>query len=366
MPSKTLSSTKYLGVFDHPEFDDHEQIAFCREPAAGLQAIIAIHNSNRGPALGGCRMWPYKSEQEGLRDVLRLSRGMTYKSALANLDLGGGKSVIIGDPRHEKTPQLMRAMGEMVEGLGGRYIAAEDSGTSVADLKTMAQSTAHVAGIQDKEGPDGLMRSGDPSPATAYGVFVGLRAAVSHCLHTDSVKGLRVAIQGVGSVGLHLARYLHQAGAQLWVTDIYPEQIQRAVDEFQATAVAVDDVFKLDVDVLSPCALGAILNDETISQLRAKAIAGAANNQLSEPRHGQMLLDRGILYAPDYAINAGGIIDIANDRVGFERERLIKQLDGIYDTLTTIFQRSAESHTPTNIVADRLAEERFRKNDKSF
>lgn len=350
-----------MSIFNHPEFDDHEQIVFCRDPAAGLDAIIAIHNSNRGPALGGCRMWPYANEGEALTDVLRLSRGMTYKSALANLELGGGKSVILGDPRHNKTPALMRAMGRLIDSLGGRYIAAEDSGTGVPDLKLMAEVTQHVAGVSEKEGPDGQIRSGDPSPATAYGVFVGLRAAVKHSIGTEDLGGLKVAVQGIGSVGLHLGRYLHQAGAQLWVTDIYPDQVQRAVDKFQATAVGVDEIYALDVDVFAPCALGAILNDETIPQLQAKVVAGAANNQLAEPHHGQKLLDRSILYAPDYAINAGGIIDIANDRLGFDRDRLIRQLDGIHDTLTIIFQRSAETRIPTNVIADRLAEERFSK-----
>ncbi len=351
-----------MSVFSNKGFDDHEEVAFFCDPACGLRAIIAVHNTNRGPALGGCRMWPYQTDDEALLDVLRLSRGMTYKSALANLDLGGGKSVIIGNPRSDKTEALMRAMGRAIDRLGGRYIAAEDSGTGVEDLKLMGQETRHVAGILEKQTGSGGTRSGDPSPATAYGVFVGLRTAVRHRLDREELDGIKVAIQGVGSVGFRLARYLREAGAQLWVTDIYPEQVQRAVDELQATAVGPNEIFDLDVDVFAPCALGAVINDRTLPRLHAAVVAGAANNQLSEDRHGRELMERGILYAPDYVINAGGIIDVSYERgVAYDREAMIRHIEGIEDTLIEIFRRSDVEKLPTNIIADHVAEERFQR-----
>ena len=351
-----------MSVFSHRDFDDHEQVVFVSRPEVGLRAIIAVHNTNRGPSLGGCRMWPYATDEEALRDVLRLSRGMTYKSAVANLDIGGGKSVIIGNPRTDKTTALMRAMARAIDGLGGRYIAAEDSGTSVSDMKLIAEETKHVAGILDRQTADGSIRNGDPSPATAFGTFVGMRAAVRHRLGRDDLRGARIAIQGIGSVGYHLARLLHQAGARLWVTDIYHDQVARAVDEFGATAVAPDDIYGLDVEVFAPCAMGAILNDVTIPQLRARIIAGAANNQLSEARHGTDLLERDILYAPDYVINAGGIIDVWYERRGrFDRDAMVRHIEGIGGTLSEIFTRARTDGLPTNLVADQVAEERFRK-----
>ncbi len=348
-----------MGVFTNKDFLDHEQVVFCNDPATGLKAIIAIHNTNRGAALGGCRMWPYISERDALQDVLRLSRGMTYKSALAGLGLGGGKSVIIGNPRSDKTEGLLRSMGRFLESLGGRYIAAEDSGTSVADLKVMAEETCHVAGIVEKETEGGGLRSGDPSPSTAYGTFVGLRAAVSQGLGSSDLEGLKVAIQGIGNVGYRLAEHLSQAGAKLWVSDIYEDQVRRAVDQLGATAVTPEEIFGLDVDVFAPCALGGVLNDQTIPALRAKVVAGAANNQLAEERHGLALMKRGILYAPDYAINSGGIIDVCYERTGFDRQRLSRHLEGIHDTISEIFDRSKTELLPTNVVADRMAEERF-------
>lgn len=349
-----------MTVFSMRDFANHEQVVFCSDERAGLKAIIAVHNSNLGPALGGCRMWPYASEEEAVRDVLRLSRGMTYKSAMANLKLGGGKSVIIGNPRTQKTPELLAAFARALERLNGRYIAAEDSGTTVADMKFMAQYTAHVAGLSDKPTEDG-MRSGDPSPATAYGTFIGIRAAVKEALQRDSLEGLRVAIQGVGNVGFDLARQLHEAGASLWVTDIHQDALERARSELGATVVAPDEIFGLDVDVFAPCALGAALNDQTIPQLKARIVAGAANNQLAEARHGVELMRRGILYAPDYVINAGGIIDIYHERIGFDRAALIRHIEGIHDNLLEIFARARKEERPTGEVADAIAEERFGK-----
>lgn len=349
-----------MAVFSLSDFADHEQVVFVSDDKSGLKAIIAVHNSNLGPALGGCRMWPYASEDEAIRDVLRLSRGMTYKSAMANLKLGGGKSVIIGNPRTQKTPELLAAFARALEQLNGRYIAAEDSGTSVADMKYMTQFTRHVAGIHDKPSDAGT-RSGDPSPATAYGTFIGIRAAVKERLGRDSLEGLRVAVQGVGNVGFDLARQLKAAGAQLWVTDIHREPLLQAGKELGATVVAPEEVFGLDVDVFAPCALGAILNDSTIPQLKAKVVAGAANNQLAEARHGAELMKRGILYAPDYVINAGGIIDVYHERIGFDRAALIKHIEGIEDNLMEIFERARKEERPTGEVADAIAEERFKR-----
>ena len=349
-----------MAVFSLSDFADHEQVVFVSDDKSGLKAIIAVHNSKLGPALGGCRMWPYASEEEAVRDVLRLSRGMTYKSAMANLKLGGGKSVIIGNPRTHKTPELLAAFARALEQLNGRYIAAEDSGTSVADMKYMTQFTQHVAGIHDKPSDAGT-RSGDPSPATAYGTFIGIQAAVKERLGRDSLDGLRVAVQGVGNVGFDLARQLKEAGAQLWVTDIHREPLVQAGKELGATVVAPDEIFGLDVDVFAPCALGAILNDTTIPQLKASIVAGAANNQLAEARHGVELMKRGILYAPDYVINAGGIIDVYHERIGFDRAVLLKHIEGIHDNLMEVFERAREEERPTGEVADAIAEERFKR-----
>jgi len=350
-----------MSVFSLRDFADHEQVVFCSDDASGLKAIIAVHNSNLGPALGGCRMWHYASEDDAVRDVLRLSRGMTYKSALAGLQLGGGKSVIIGNPRTDKTPALLDAFARALNQLNGRYVAAEDSGTNVADMKYLAERTPHVAGIIDKPSHEAEgMRSGDPSPATAYGTFFGIRAAVKRKLGRDSLDGLRVAIQGVGNVGFDLARQLTDAGAQLWVADIHEENLVRAREELGARALAPEAIYAADVDVFAPCAMGAILNDETIPQLRASIVAGAANNQLAEVRHGSELMRRGILYAPDYVINAGGIIDIYHERIGFDRPALLRHLEGIHDTLLEIFERADKEARPTGEVADALAEERFK------
>ncbi|MGO2134712.1 Leu/Phe/Val dehydrogenase [Marinobacter sp.] len=350
-----------MNVFSHPEFDNHEHLSFFCDPETGLKAIVAIHNTSRGPALGGCRMFPYVSDEEALRDVLRLSRGMTYKSALANLDLGGGKSVILGDPREQKTEALLEAMGKHLEGLGGQYIAAEDSGTSVPDLKVMGRHTKHVAGIIEHTAFDGQPSNGDPSPTTAYGVFVGLKAAVKHKLGREDLTGLKVAVQGIGNVGYRVAQHLKDAGAELWVYDIHPKNMQRAVDELGAHAASAEDILFLPVDVIAPCAMGAILDDNSIPLLKATVIAGAANNLLQRPDHDQALKDRGILYAPDFAINAGGIIDVFYERTGASPEEVRAHVEGIGQTLAEIFTRSDSSGTPTGAVANTLAEERFRK-----
>jgi len=343
-----------MSVFEHREFDGHEQVVFCHDSDSGLKAVIAIHNTNLGPALGGCRMWPYASEEEAVTDALRLSRGMTYKSALAGLSYGGGKSVIIGDPRKDKSEALFRAMGRFVGSLGGRYSVAEDVGISVPDVEIMAKETAHVAGTR----AGGV---GDPSPATAYGVYKGIQAAVRYRLGRDSLRGLRVAVQGVGHVGYYLCRHLAAEGAELLVADIAQDSLDRVVKEFDAKIVAPDAIATAAVDVYAPCALGATVNDATLPHLQAKIVAGSANNQLAEARHGEALRQRGILYAPDYVINAGGIIIISHEGPGYDEAKGFAHVAQIHDTLMEIFRRADAAKVATSKAADRLAEERFRK-----
>jgi leucine dehydrogenase len=341
-----------MAVFSAPSFAGHEQVVFCNDPKAGLKAIIAIHDTTLGPALGGCRMWPYASEAEAIEDVLRLSRGMTYKAAVSNLDLGGGKSVVIANPRTDKTSALFEALGRCVDGLGGRYIVAEDVGTSVPDMELVRRRTEHVAGI-----PEG--GSGDPSPATAWGVFQGIRAAASHKLGRDDLDGLTVAVQGLGHVGTYLCEHLHAAGARLVVTDIDELAVVRALERFDATAVAPDEIYTVRADVFAPCALGAILNDDTIPYLEAAIVAGSANNQLARDRHGAALAARDIAYAPDYVINAGGIVNISHEGPGYDKQAAFDHVAGIHETLLDIFARAETEGVPTSLTADRIAEERI-------
>lgn len=346
-----------MSIFNHPEFDDHIQVAFCHDPESGLKAIIAIHNLKRGPALGGCRMWPYASEEEAITDVLRLSRGMTYKAALANLPYGGGKSVIIGDPKRDKTEALFRAMGRFVETLAGRYTVAEDVGISVPDVEIMARETHHTAGTM-------AGGAGDPSPATAYGVFMGIRAGVKHRLGRDSLDGISIAVQGLGHVGAQLCRYLADAGATLLVSDLNEEAIGRVVQELGAERVTTDEIHKVAADVYAPCALGAVINDRTIEELKVAIVAGSANNQLAEPRHGADLMRRNILYAPDYAINAGGIIALSHENhsggPAYDPAESFAHVAKIQDTLLEIFEHAEAEGIPTSLAADRVAEQRFK------
>ncbi|MGF1623737.1 MAG: Glu/Leu/Phe/Val dehydrogenase dimerization domain-containing protein [Alphaproteobacteria bacterium] len=344
-----------MPLFEHSEFDDHETVVHCTDSASGLRAIIAIHDSRLGPALGGCRMWPYADEAAALTDVLRLSRGMTYKSALAGLSFGGGKSVIIGDPRSQKTPALMAAMGRAVERLGGGYIVAEDVGIGTADVVAMARETAHVAGLPDQ--------GGDPSPATAFGVYQGIRASVAFRLRRNGLDGVRVAVQGLGQVGRSLCDRLAADGAQLVVADLNPQALERAADMHRATVVAPDAVHAQAVDVFAPCALGAVVNDETIGQIQAPVVAGSANNQLAAARHGTALMERDILYAPDYVINAGGIINIAHEpwHTGrpYSRDAAFADVARIHDTLLEIFGEARAAGIATEAAANRLAERRL-------
>ncbi len=335
-----------MALFSHPSFDHHEQVMFVHDEASGLKAIIAVHDTTMGPAVGGCRMWPYESEEDALNDVLRLSRGMTYKNALAGLDFGGGKSVIIGDPKSDKSEALFRAFGRFVDSLGGRYYSAEDVGITTADIMIAHQETPYMAGLEGK--------SGDPSPYTALGTYLGIKAAVKHQRGVDSLEGIKVAVQGLGHVGFHLCRHLHEAGAKLVVCDLSESQLERARNEFGAEVVDLDAIYRQDVDVYAPCALGATINDLTIPQLKATIVAGCANNQLAEPRHGEVLKEKGILYAPDYVINAGGIINVSFER-DYNPDLAEAKVRKIYDTLLTIFNEADQSGKTTALVADEMA-----------
>ncbi len=338
------------------EFDGHELVAFGHDAASGLRAIIAIHSTALGPSAGGCRMWPYASTAEAVADVLRLSRGMSYKNAMAGLGFGGGKAVIIGETRKGKTPQLFEAFGRFVDSLGGRYVTAEDVGTTTADMTQVARATRYVAGLGAAPGEAG----GDPGPKTALGVFLGLKAAVKFRLGRADLADVSVAVQGAGGVGYHLCGMLASEGAQLAVADVRPIAVQRVCDEFKARAVAVEEVLFEDVDVLAPCALGAVLSAQSIPRLRARVIAGAANNQLAQGQDGAALPAAGILYAPDYVINAGGIISVSREYHGGATEaQVIADIHAIPARLTEIFERARRENRTTNEVADEMARERL-------
>ncbi len=350
-----------MSVFEHKEYKQHEQLVFFNRPEVGLKAIVAIHNTQRGPALGGCRIYPYASTDDALEDVLRLSLGMTYKSAISGLPLGGGKSVIIADPQKDKSEALLLAFGQCLEQLGGRYIVAEDSGTTVDDIKIMATQTAHVSGIQAREKAHGGIADGDPSPATAYGVFMGIKAAVEKVLQRDSLEGLRVAVQGIGAVGHRLIAQLVQTGAEVIATDINIDIRKKAAENYAIKIVRPEEIFSQDVDVFAPCALGAILNKANIARLKASIVAGAANNQLAVPESAQLLQARNILYIPDFAINAGGVIDIAGCIAGLSHADSIRQVAGIHATVLEIIDRAAAEGCTTNDVALRMAEKKMQE-----
>ncbi|MFO7892378.1 MAG: Glu/Leu/Phe/Val dehydrogenase [Longimicrobiales bacterium] len=340
-----------MEIFEKIQEHDHEQVVYCYDPASGYKGIIAIHNTTLGPALGGTRFWNYESDEEALTDVLRLSRGMTYKSAAAGLNLGGGKAVIIGDPKTKRREMIFRAHGRFVESVKGRYITAEDVGTSVEDMDYVHMETEYVTGLAG--------RSGDPSPVTAFGTYRGIKAAAKAKYGNDDLDGLTVAVQGVGHVGYFLCEDLAAEGAKLVVTDIDEERVQRIVDEFGAKAVQPDEIYGVEAEVFAPCALGAVVNDETLPQFNFDIIAGAANNQLAEERHGQELTDKGILYAPDYVINAGGVINVYGELNGWSLERSKRKAGEIYDTLEQLFELATEEGLPTSQAADRVAERRI-------
>lgn len=344
-----------MTLFDQIEAHGHEQVVVCSDKHSSLRALIAVHNTNLGPALGGTRMWVYQNDADALTDVLRLSRGMTYKAAVAGLNLGGGKAVILGNPNKDKTEAMFRAFGRFVEGLAGRYITAEDVGTNVRDMEYVRMETKYVTGIDRALGG-----SGDPSPVTALGVYVGMKASMKELTGTDSLTGRKVAVQGAGHVARYVCEHLYKEGAEIWVSDIFPEKAKRVADKFKARIVPPDDIYDVDADIFCPCALGAIVNDDTIPRFKFKIIAGGANNQLAdEAKHGRMLIERGIMYAPDYAINAGGLINVYNELEGYSQERALKQAEGIYDTILKIYAIARQAHIPTYEASNRLAEERI-------
>ena len=341
-----------MKIFDTIASMGHEQVVLCHDESSGYRGIVAIHSTTLGPALGGTRFWNYESDEDAIVDALRLARGMTYKNAVAGLNLGGGKSVIIGNNRTVDREMIFRAHGRFVESLGGRYITAEDVGTSTADMDFVHMETDYVAGLAG--------RSGDPSPVTAHGVFRAIQAAAKERWGTDDLSSRTVTVQGCGHVGYFLAKELHTAGAKLIVTDIDPERVKRVVHEFGAQGVAPDEIYASAADIFAPCALGAIINDRTIPLLRAEIVAGAANNQLQEDRHGQELESRDILYAPDYVANAGGVINVYSELAGWSSARAFRKADEIYETVLRVFQIAKSDRLPTFEAADRLAEQRIR------
>lgn len=343
-----------MEIFKNMENHDYEQLLFCQDKQSALKAIIAIHDTTLGPALGGTRMWTYSSEEEAIEDALRLAKGMTYKNAIAGLNLGGGKAVIIGNPKQDKNEAMFRAFGRFIQGLNGRYITAEDVGTTVGDMDIIHQETDYVTGISPEFGS-----SGNPSPVTAYGVYKGMKAAAKEAYGNDSLTGKKIAVQGVGNVAYKLCGYLHQEGAELIVTDINKEAVYRAEHDFQAKAVDPDDIYEVEMDIYAPCALGATINDQTIPKIKAKVIAGSANNQLEHKRNGDILHQKGIVYAPDYVINSGGVINVADELLGYNKERAMKKVETIYDILARVFEISRTNDIPSYAAADQMAEKRI-------
>lgn len=353
MEVKEISSTSFE-LFNQIALHDHEQVMICQDNATGLKAIIAIHNTVLGPGLGGTRIWNYKNEADAINDVLRLSRGMTYKASISGLNLGGAKAVIIGDAGKIKSEAFFRKFGRFVENLGGKYITAEDVNTTTQDMEYVAMETEHVVGL-----PESMGGGGDPSPVTAYGTYMGMKASANMAWGSDSLAGKTVAVQGIGKVGFHLLEHLHKEGAKLYVTDINEKALKAAADQFGAIVVGSEDIFDLNVNVFSPCALGAVLNTDVINRLKCQVIAGAANNQLAEEKvHGPMLLERGIHYAPDFLINAGGLINVYSEYLGYNRERAYSATEKIYDTAMAIYKKAAAENIPTQQAATAMAEQR--------
>lgn len=331
---------------------DHEQLLFCNDNATGLKAIIAVHNTVLGPALGGTRMWAYSNEMEALNDVLRLSRGMTYKNSISGLNLGGGKAVIIGDARSMKSEALFRRFGKFVNSLGGKYITAEDVGISPVDMTWVSMETNHVVGLPGK--------SGDPSPVTAHGTYVGMKACAKEQFGSDSLTGKKVAVQGVGHVGEYLVESLAKEGAEIYITDIHEPTLKRVAETYGAKVVGLDEIYDIDMDIYAPCALGATVNDETLDRLKCSIIAGAANNQLqNETIHGKAVMQRGMIYAPDFALNAGGVINCYSEVKGLSSEWAMGKAEEIYGTIANIVKRSKAENVPTYQIANKMAEERI-------
>lgn len=348
------SSTEELGVLAQMFNLEHEQVLFCQDKEVGLKAIIAVHNTVCGPALGGTRMWNYTNEFEALKDVLRLSRGMTYKNAISGLNLGGGKAVIIGDSRTQKNEALFRRFGKFVNGLAGKYITAEDVGISPKDMTWVSMETNHVAGLPGK--------SGDPSPVTAYGVYMGMKAAAKAQFGSDDLHGKKVSVQGVGHVGEYLVGHLAKEGAKIYVSDIHEPTLLNVAKKYNAEIVGKDEIYDLDVDIYAPCALGATVNDETLDRLKCSVIAGAANNQLAkEEIHGKKVMERGMIYAPDFLINAGGVMNCYGEVAGLAQPMVMHMAENIYNTTLEIIKESQSSNIPTYQIANKKAEERIQQ-----
>lgn len=358
MDTKIIQATeikKVDPVFGQLSFNEHEQIVFCHDKDTGLKAIIGIHNTVLGPALGGTRMWNYANEWEALNDVLRLSRGMTYKSAITGLNLGGGKAVIIGDAKTQKTPELMRKFGEFVHSLGGKYITAEDVGMETSDMDLVHEVTPYVTGISESKGG-----AGNPSPITAYGVFMGMKAAVNYKFGSQTMEGKKVLVQGVGHVGSALVDQLYNEGAQIFISDINQEKLLELSKKYQATIIPGEEIFNQELDVYAPCALGATINDSTVNTIKTKVIAGAANNQLADEKaHGKILMDRGIAYAPDFLINAGGIINVYAELEGYGKPEILEKTKNIYNTTLDIFKYAEDNQITTHQAALNKAQERI-------
>jgi leucine dehydrogenase len=353
MPNDQATGT----VFGQITQMNHEMVVFCHDKKANLKAIIAIHNTLLGPALGGLRMWAYQNEADALNDVLRLSRGMTYKAAISGLNLGGGKAVIIGNSKKDKTEALFRSFGKFVNTLCGKYITAEDVGTSTEDMVHISKETKYVTGL-----PKSMGGGGDPSPVTAYGVFMGLKASAKHLWGSDDLSGKKVLVQGIGHVGENLVNYLTQANARVFVSDINAEAVKQVSEKYKTGVIDPSDVYEAEVDIYSPCALGATLNSQTIQKLRCAIVAGAANNQLAdEELHGRMLMERGIVYAPDFLINAGGLINVYSELHGYNRENALKQTETIYQLTLNILQKAASEKITTHKAAMLIAEQRLNK-----
>lgn len=349
-------------VFGQLSFDNHEQIVFCNDKDTGLKAIIGIHNTVLGPALGGTRMWNYNSEWDALNDVLRLSRGMTFKSAITGLNLGGGKAVIIGDAKTQKTPELMLRFGEFVHSLSGKYITAEDVGMATSDMDLVRTVTPYVTGISEEKGG-----AGNPSPITAYGVFMGMKAAAKYKFGTDILEDKVVYVQGIGNVGESLVEHLSNEGAKVYISDINQERLEEIRDKYHVDIYGGKNIYAEEMDIYAPCALGATVNDETIPQLKAKVIAGAANNQLAdEEKHGKILRERGIVYAPDFLINAGGIINVYAELENYGKQEIIRKTENIYNTTLEILTNAETNNVTTHQAALEIAQSKIeaRKNEK--
>ena len=345
---------KTAPVFGQLSFDNHEQVVFCNDKDTGLKAIIGIHNTVLGPALGGTRMWNYNSEWDALNDALRLSRGMTFKSAITGLNLGGGKAVIIGDAKTQKTPELMRKFGEFVHSLSGKYITAEDVGMDTEDMDIVREVTPFVTGISESKGG-----AGNPSPITAYGVFMGMKAAAKHKFGTDDLEGRKVLVQGIGHVGEALVEHLTNEGAIVFISDINPSRLEEVSTKYGVT-IYTEDPYDADVDIYAPCALGATINNETIHRIKAKVIAGAANNQLQdENTHGLLLQERGIVYAPDFLINAGGIINVYAELEGYGKQEIMRKTENIYNTTLEILKTAQAQSITTHHAALKIAQQRI-------